>query len=449
MNRQNPTSIGSQMGRPCPAETVGQADTESRSSRVALPAGLGLAGWKRVMFFALLVASFAVVHHSAAQAADTSMTAHQFARAKGLTVQDAGSHLLMQGVVRIRLYPNRPDATVNGHRYVLKDVVTKSGNEWVLPSRVVSFLSRTVDANTPRATYTSVPRPSIPSASPYSTRSSTPHAHALSAGSGFPAGSRVVRQGSRIFVYPPSSSMAGSTTVVPAQGAITRSLPYAMGTRSRADVARRAPAGKRSVAANPARKSGKRKFRSIDELMGGSKALGAPLKSGAGSLDCAPVSSRTWVPPTSVKERKWRWVILHHSDDTSGSAAKYHKIHLEENGWENGLGYHFVIGNGSQTGDGEVEVGPRWVRQIQGAHAKVPGNRYNEYGVGICLVGDFEDGIAQPTSKQFAALVSLCKWLMKRYGIAASDIQGHCDCCDTACPGKNFPWAKLRARIGR
>ncbi len=436
--------------------------------------------WKRGLFFALLVTGFAAIHHTAAQAADASMTARQFARSKGLTVQDAGSYLLMQGAVRVRLYQNRSDATVNGKRYVLKDIVSKSGNTWVLPSRVVTFLSHEVDAHSlsARSTYTPSPQPTY---SPQST-SATPHrpyralmgrsnpympAHGHGAAGhgtaghgvgnqGWPAGARIVQQGSRIFVYP--ATPGGSTTslggtVMPANGVVTRSLPSSgasLPMSSKVDVARRASSNKRSVAAKPARKSGKRKLRSIDELLGSSDGMFcSPSKRGSCPFECAPVSSSTWAPPSSVKERKWRWIVLHHSDDTSGNAAKYHKTHLEDNGWENGLGYHFVIGNGSLSGDGEVEVGPRWVRQIQGAHAKVPGNRYNEYGVGICLVGDFDEGDAEPTSKQFAAMVSLCKWLAKRYGISPRDIIGHCDCCNTACPGKNFPWAKFRAAVAR
>lgn len=148
-----------------------------------------------------------------------------------------------------------------------------------------------------------------------------------------------------------------------------------------------------------------------------------------------------------VTERKWKWIILHHSDDTSGNAAKYDRIHRHDNGWEHGLGYHFVIGNGTQSRDGEVEVGPRWQKQLHGAHAKTPDNRFNDYGVGICLVGQFDTGTGRPTAAQMDHLVRLVRWLQNRYGIAGADIQGHCDCCPTACPGKNFPWEELRRRI--
>jgi hypothetical protein len=152
-----------------------------------------------------------------------------------------------------------------------------------------------------------------------------------------------------------------------------------------------------------------------------------------------------WVP--HVPERHWKWIIVHHSDDNSGNLAKYDAFHRYKRHWENGCGYDFVIGNGTLSGDGEVEVGPRWVRQIQGAHCKVPGNRYNERGVGICLVGNFDEGGHQPTPKQLASLVRLVRWLKARYGIVDANIHGHRDCCSTRCPGRYFPWKEFLSRI--
>jgi hypothetical protein len=106
-----------------------------------------------------------------------------------------------------------------------------------------------------------------------------------------------------------------------------------------------------------------------------------------------------------------------------------------------------VIGNGTQTRDGQVETGPRWERQIQGAHAKTADNRYNEEGVGIVLVGDFEKG-GRPTGRQYDSLVQLTRWLMARYGISSDRVLRHSDCKSTACPGKNFPWGRYLGDVG-
>ena len=158
------------------------------------------------------------------------------------------------------------------------------------------------------------------------------------------------------------------------------------------------------------------------------------MSCGRGSPDAS------WTSFTG-SERRWRYIVIHHSDDHEGCCAKYDRVHLQK-GWENGCGYDFVVGNGTQSGDGEVEVGPRWTRQMVGAHAKTPDNRYNEQGVGIVLVGDFEHG-GQPTARQYDALVHLTRWLMARYDISAEDVLRHGDCKSTACPGKNFPWNRF------
>jgi hypothetical protein len=161
-------------------------------------------------------------------------------------------------------------------------------------------------------------------------------------------------------------------------------------------------------------------------------------------VEIAPVAGRdvggdpAWNPP--VAARPWRWIVIHHSDDHAGCFAKYDRVHRDK-GWD-GCGYHFVIGNGTESGDGEVEVTDRWTTQMHGAHAKTPDNRFNDYGVGIVLVGDFERG-GQPTDRQYKASVRLTRWLMARYGVTPDRVLRHSDCKSTACPGRNFPWARF------
>jgi len=153
-----------------------------------------------------------------------------------------------------------------------------------------------------------------------------------------------------------------------------------------------------------------------------------------------------WVPRAA--ERRWGWIIVHHSDAFAGNAASIDRFHRSTKGWENGLGYDFVIGNGSQSGDGEIEVGPRWRDQLTGAHTKVEGdatNRWNETGIGICLVGNFMS--ERPTSRQMDALVRLVNALRERYEIPADRVLGHGKVDRTDCPGTWFPWAELRRRM--
>jgi hypothetical protein len=137
-----------------------------------------------------------------------------------------------------------------------------------------------------------------------------------------------------------------------------------------------------------------------------------------------------WVPP--VASRPWLWIVVHHSATTTGGAAAFDKMHRAK-GWDE-LGYDFVIGNGTDTANGQIEVGPRWTKQKIGAHAKSSDNRFNEYGIGICLVGNFE--VEKPTAKQLASLEKLIAYMMVTYHIAPDHILRHKDTKETACPGK-------------
>lgn len=143
--------------------------------------------------------------------------------------------------------------------------------------------------------------------------------------------------------------------------------------------------------------------------------------------------------------REWKYIVIHHSASDSGSAAEFDKFHRDKRHWENGLGYHFVIGNGNGTGDGQIEIGNRWTHQINGAHAGV--QEYNHFGIGICLVGNFNE--SYPTEAQMDSLYALVEYLQKRCHIPSENVLMHRHCKETDCPGKNFPYYKLLARTVR
>lgn len=149
---------------------------------------------------------------------------------------------------------------------------------------------------------------------------------------------------------------------------------------------------------------------------------------------------------TGVSDKPWEYIVIHHSATTKGNAARFDYYHREKRKWEHGLAYHFVIGNGSFSGDGEVEVGDRWKKQIHGAHTA--NADCNRVAIGICLVGDFENTDI-PTENQIESLVRLIQYLSRKYNIPSSNIlqhkQVHQKC--TACPGKNFPFAEVKTRL--
>jgi len=145
-----------------------------------------------------------------------------------------------------------------------------------------------------------------------------------------------------------------------------------------------------------------------------------------------------WVPV--VHANQWYWIVIHHSATPAGGAAAFDKMHKAK-GWDE-LGYHFVIGNGTDTRDGQIEVGSRWPKQKWGAHDKTPGNQYNEHGIGICLVGNFDAN--RPSPAQIKSLEKLVAYLMKSYRIPADRVLGHGETKPTECPGRFLNVASVR-----
>jgi hypothetical protein len=158
-----------------------------------------------------------------------------------------------------------------------------------------------------------------------------------------------------------------------------------------------------------------------------------------------------WLPPRD-KEHSWFAIILHHSATDKGNMAyfdKEHRTRVDDLGgaWA-GVGYDFVIGNGTLSGDGEVETTFRWKQQLVGAHCKTGDNWANTYGVGIVLVGDFD--WSQPSARQVESLVKLVSYLQKRYDIPTEDIYGHGNTPGghaTDCPGKLFPMSTIMEKL--
>jgi N-acetyl-anhydromuramyl-L-alanine amidase AmpD len=143
---------------------------------------------------------------------------------------------------------------------------------------------------------------------------------------------------------------------------------------------------------------------------------------------------------------RWRWLVIHHSGTAYGNAAIYDRQHRERR-MENGLAYHFVIGNGVDSGDGEVEIGSRWLKQLKGGH--VHREDINKVGIGICLVGNLEE--TKPTRNQTLALQELIDYL--RSDVVGKNIRfavhREIDPRHTVCPGRHFPAARLHHLYGK
>jgi len=145
----------------------------------------------------------------------------------------------------------------------------------------------------------------------------------------------------------------------------------------------------------------------------------------------------------AVRRNHWQRIVVHHSAIKYGNAKKYDAAHRRR-GMQNGLAYHFLIGNGIDSGDGEIEIGPRWSKQLLGGHLK--SYQLNLSAIGICFVGNFEQ--TQPSRKQLAAFTQLMDWLQGDVLKRNIQFAGHKELKgeQTICPGKHFPLAAMHAR---
>jgi N-acetylmuramoyl-L-alanine amidase len=158
-------------------------------------------------------------------------------------------------------------------------------------------------------------------------------------------------------------------------------------------------------------------------------------------------SVRYEIDHARVLRRRWQYIVVHNSGTRQGNARIFDYYHRHVRHMTNGLAYHFVIGNGTSSGNGEIEIGDRWRRQINGGH--VHSDYLNNIALGICLVGDFNRD--QPTRVQLAACEELIRYLRIRCG----KIDGHYAIVrphremnpprwPTDCPGDAFPYSWFR-----
>jgi N-acetyl-anhydromuramyl-L-alanine amidase AmpD len=161
-------------------------------------------------------------------------------------------------------------------------------------------------------------------------------------------------------------------------------------------------------------------------------------------------SVRQEIDRAPVRRSRWRYTVVHNSGTRQGSAKAFEHYHRRVRKMQNGLAYHFVIGNGTSTGDGAIEIGNRWRRQINGGH--VHSDYLNNIALGICLVGDYNRDV--PTRRQLEALDELIRYVRKRVGKVEgkqSIVKAHREInpprWPTDCPGDRFPYRWLHGKF--
>ena len=160
-------------------------------------------------------------------------------------------------------------------------------------------------------------------------------------------------------------------------------------------------------------------------------------------------STRSAIDKAPVRRGRWKYIVVHNSGTREGNARIFDIYHRRVRHMVNGLAYHFVIGDGHGSGDGEIEIGHRWTAQLNGGH--VASDYLNDIALGICLVGDFNRDL--PTKAQIGALEELIDYLRIRVGKTQGRqaiVHAHKEINPkpTDCPGSRFPYKWLHATFG-
>jgi len=160
-----------------------------------------------------------------------------------------------------------------------------------------------------------------------------------------------------------------------------------------------------------------------------------------------PSSIEDKLDRTSVRSGRWKYLVVHHTAAPNSTVKGMEYYHRKVRRMENGLAYHFIIGNGKagDLKDGEIYIGARWTKQLDGGH--LAKQSLNAKSLGICLVGNFE--VSRPSAAQMKSLNALVDYLLARCRLKSSAVKTHTliHRRHTACPGKYFPTSSFLAEV--
>ena len=147
---------------------------------------------------------------------------------------------------------------------------------------------------------------------------------------------------------------------------------------------------------------------------------------------------------SDLQSNNWDSIVIVHSGSPAGSAESIGAQHKTV-GYD-GLSYHFLIGNGTGMGDGEIHLGNRWLTQSSGAQLAGLNSNNTSNPIEICLVGN---GDRKPfTNEQIRYLAQVVIALSERLEIPKDRIFLHEDLSPTTSPGRYFPRANFDELLG-
>ena len=159
------------------------------------------------------------------------------------------------------------------------------------------------------------------------------------------------------------------------------------------------------------------------------------------TIDCGGWGARANREIVPVWNQKPVKILVHHTAtpnqaDVSQGAAfglsrSIQNFHMDRRGWLD-TGQHFTVSRGGFAMEGRhrsLEIVRAGRQQVEGAHC----TGQNVVAVGIENEGTYTS--VDPPPAQWNRLRDLCAWICNRYGIAPTELYGHRDFKNTACPG--------------
>jgi hypothetical protein len=119
-------------------------------------------------------------------------------------------------------------------------------------------------------------------------------------------------------------------------------------------------------------------------------------------------------------------IVLHHAQASRCTIVDIDRWHREDNHWEGGCGYHFLVSKDCKIYEGRPI-------DIEGAHCV----GWNHRSIGICFEGDFNQEKMSLGQEQKG--IELIRWIRDKYKMPLRILR-HKDANpgSTECPGENF-----------
>ncbi len=160
--------------------------------------------------------------------------------------------------------------------------------------------------------------------------------------------------------------------------------------------------------------------------------------------DCAGWGARPNSAVVPIWNQRPVKILVHHTADPNTAdvsrdaafrmARSIQNFHMDRRGWLDS-GQHFTISRGGFALEGRhrsLEIVRRGRQQVEGAHC----TGQNVVAIGIENEGTYTG--VDPPPALFNRLRDLCAWICAQYGIAPTELYGHRDFKNTACPGNHL-----------